>query len=483
MNDERKIVPEHSMTIRALIRTFALAVLVTIANVTLADSTDPATRPSTQPSDPSKSETGKTEVKTQKFEIKRITTDPNDPDAQKLKIKPVRPARQLLEDTTKPTISVDAQKLIDEIAQAYREVKTLELAGSYTGDIEAAGQHTGGTVSFNAAFVAPNKFRHDGKGDVLIGSTGEKAYAYMSQDNFFLQSDAPSERVASKDLPRGFREVLANQDPSLRLALAKDPAAELLDDAKDVVKVEDTMLGDVSCPTLKLTYKDKTIATVAVDPATHLIRHASLDIRALLESQQIPTIKRGAYTVDYTTINTDAPEKPGQFAFSPPAGAKDFKDLKTGGPEDESEPAMALAGKDVPDFSLPGLDGKLVTPVDLKGQVFILDFWATWCGPCQASLPHLDKLYQLKKGAGLKVFAVNLKETKQKVQEFVAETKLGVPILLDLDGKTIEPFMAAGIPETVVVGKDGKIAKVFVGFDESTTPEELKAAVEEAMKK
>ena len=159
-----------------------------------------------------------------------------------------------------------------------------------------------------------------------------------------------------------------------------------------------------------------------------------------------------------------------------------MKESKAAGEGDE-EPATALAGKPAPDFKLGTLDGKEMSPSKLKGKVIVLDFWATWCPPCRASLPHLDKFYQEHKAAGVEVFAINLQEDKEKVQEFVTKTKLGVPVVLDLEGKTAEPYMAQGIPETVVIGKDGKIVKVFVGFDEKTSPAALAKVVEEAMKK
>jgi thiol-disulfide isomerase/thioredoxin len=459
-----------------LLRT--LAVIALTATLALSDDT-------TDQPKPVKPQPGKTEKKpggngngTVDVKVKS-----EGPDAPKIIFQPFGPATKPASEALKARITPDAQKLIDEIAAAYGKLKSLELAGTYTGDIEAAGQHTGGKIAFTAAYKAPNQFLHDGKDDILIGSNGEKAFAHAFHDHLFLQTDAPKEKVATKDLPGGFHDVLAEQNPSLRLAVAKDPAQELSENVADISKADDTKIADVSYPTLKLTLRDKSTALLAFDPQTHLLRHVSLDLRAQLESRSIPDIKRAMYTVDYTTIKPDAAVKPEQFAWIPPAGAKDIKDIKDPSAGDSDEPAMALVGKEVPDFTLPGLDGKMVSKADLAGHVYILDFWATWCGPCRQSLPHLDELYQSQKAAGLKVFAVNLQEDKATVEDFVTKTKLAVPILLDKEGKTGESFKATGIPETVLVGKDGKVAKVFIGFDETATPEELKKAVEEAMKK
>lgn len=379
------------------------------------------------------------------------------------------------------TVSPEARQLIDQASQAYGNLKTLTLSGTFAGDILAAGQKQGGSLPFTAAFAAPNKFRHTTQNDILINCNGEKAIAYSAQSNVFARSAAPKEKVATRDLPEGFSQIIIAQDPSLRLALAKDPAGELTSSATDIAKIDNVQVGKVACPAVKMTMRDKTLVTLAFDPQTHLLRQVTSDIRPQLESRGIPNVQKAQFVVDYATSELDGPLADPQFVFDPPAGARDIKDLKPAA-EDQS-PAEALAGKDAPPLKLKGMDDKEVSLADLKGKVVILDFWATWCGPCRQSLPHLDKLYQEKKGDGLVVYAVNEQETKDKVQAFVDKTKLSVPILFDSEGKAGESYKADGIPETVVVGKDGKVAKVFVGFNPGESPEALKAAVEEAMKK
>jgi len=82
---------------------------------------------------------------------------------------------------------------------------------------------------------------------------------------------------------------------------------------------------------------------------------------------------------------------------------------------------------------------------------------------------------------GVKVFAIDEQEDLKDVTEFVKQTKLGVPVLMDRDGKVGEAFGVEGIPQTVVIGKDGKVRKVFVGFSDKL-PEMLGKVVEEAKK-
>jgi len=112
----------------------------------------------------------------------------------------------------------------------------------------------------------------------------------------------------------------------------------------------------------------------------------------------------------------------------------------------------------------------------------VLDLWATWCPPCRASLPHLDKLHEEMKDKGVKVYAVNVQEEKADVEQFIQQTNLKTPVLLDSKGEVSQKYKANAIPQTVVIGKDGKVARVFIGFGGEQSARDLKAAVEAAMK-
>jgi peroxiredoxin len=405
--------------------------------------------------------------------------------------KPVdAPTTKPANPTTKPAdaaapveanISPAAQKVIAQIGEAYGKLKTLEVTGKLSSDIEAGGDKKSDSGEFTATFSAPNKFRHAMKDDVLCGSTGEKAYSFLH--NSYTLADVAKEKVQTSELPAPLPKILKNQDPSLMLALAKDPAGELTGNAISIARVDDTDIGDTSCPTLKISTKDKQIAMLAIDPETHLIRRLSTDIKAVLEKEGVPDVKHASYTVDYTATTADGDAQDKQFAWAPPEGAKEFKGTQGLAADDGPIPGEVLVGHDAPDFKLSSLDGKQVSLSDLKGKVVVLDFWATWCPPCRASLPHLNKLYDEKKAEGVQVFAVNQQEEKDKVQEFVEKTKLTLPILLDTSGDVNDKYKASGaIPETVVIGKDGIVKKVFLGFDPDVTPGALHKAIADAMK-
>ena len=377
-------------------------------------------------------------------------------------------------------VSPEAREILDQVDSAYGKLKSLDVTGSVSVVIKIEGESDEShSTSFTGSYLAPNKFRHEAKDDVLIGATGAKMYTFRAGKNAYTQADQPKDRVSSNDWPKDIAGVLGSQNPTLLLALSKSAAAELLDEVATADKAEETHVGDQSCPTLKLQLNDSSTMLAAFDPQTHLLKQTKTDVTAALKKRR-SDLASAVVTTDYTQVTPDAEVKEGAFAWTPPVGAADADAAAAPLPA-EGVAAASLEGKAAPAFRLPGMDGKPVSIADLKGKVVILDFWATWCGPCKMSLPHLDKLYQAEKGNDVHVFAVDEQEDQKDVSQFVQQTKLGVPVLLDRDGKVGEAYGVEGIPQTVVIGKDGKVKKVFVGFSPQL-PEQLAKVVEVAKK-
>lgn len=130
------------------------------------------------------------------------------------------------------------------------------------------------------------------------------------------------------------------------------------------------------------------------------------------------------------------------------------------------------AGKPTPGLELPGWDGG--TPFRLheaRGQVVVLNFWASWCEPCRAELPSLELLAQRHERDRVQVLAANFRETDGTIRNFLAQQPMTLPILRDREGAAARAFQVRIFPTTVVIGRDGRAAFTVTGELDWTGPQ------------
>ncbi len=117
-------------------------------------------------------------------------------------------------------------------------------------------------------------------------------------------------------------------------------------------------------------------------------------------------------------------------------------------------------GQPAPEINLPTPDGKELALSSLKGKVVLIDFWASWCGPCRKEMPNVVKAYNKFKGKGFEIFGVSLDQEKERWVEAVAKDGITWPQVSDLmqwKSSVVKSYNIQGIPYTVLLDKDGKI--------------------------
>ena len=137
-----------------------------------------------------------------------------------------------------------------------------------------------------------------------------------------------------------------------------------------------------------------------------------------------------------------------------------------GRPPAETEGAVQV-GRAAPSFKLPDLSGQEVSLEQYRGRVVMLDFWATWCGPCRMTMPVLESI-QKEYANNLVLLAVNIQEPKDEVRNFVRVQSIRSRVLLDEEGSVGATYGADSIPLQVLIDKRGIVRLVQAGFGPST---------------
>jgi thiol-disulfide isomerase/thioredoxin len=146
-------------------------------------------------------------------------------------------------------------------------------------------------------------------------------------------------------------------------------------------------------------------------------------------------------------------------------------------------PAAATDGPvAAPAFTLASRAGGEVSLADLKGQVVMINFWASWCGPCRQEFPALDQIYAKYKPMGFMLVAINVESEKADAERFLATTPASFPILYDPDGTVSGNYGVSAMPTTVLVDRQGRVRwlhRAYKPGDEAKYIEQIRAALRE----
>ncbi len=145
-------------------------------------------------------------------------------------------------------------------------------------------------------------------------------------------------------------------------------------------------------------------------------------------------------------------------------------------------PVAAGAAKAAPDVQLTMRDGKKVMLSQLRGQVVMINFWATWCGPCRKEMPLLDAMYRKYKAMGFTLVGVNVEPDSKEAQAYLRDVPVSFPIAFDNDSKLTKVFDVQGMPSSVIIDRRGNSRVVHKGYrpgDENEYLDNIRALIKE----
>ncbi|MGB5325045.1 MAG: TlpA disulfide reductase family protein, partial [Pseudomonadales bacterium] len=126
--------------------------------------------------------------------------------------------------------------------------------------------------------------------------------------------------------------------------------------------------------------------------------------------------------------------------------------------------AVAAADNIAPDFTLKSNSGKNLRLAEQRGDVVLLNFWASWCGPCRQEMPHLNELQARYEPLGLKVYGVNVDESSSEAQRAIKSLQIAFPVLFDNSNTVAKLFDIDAMPTTVIIDKNGNMRYLHRGY-------------------
>jgi TonB family protein len=349
----------------------------------------------------------------------------------------------------------DPAALLNEAASAYRDATSLQLEGTKIREQHDDFVDSVTRTPFLLILTPDNKFRQESKteaGVTVQVCDGEMHWNYSPQTNKYSSA-------AGTPNP----SFLFNTAVDLRFLTTGLLSAKFL-------RQESLQAGGAQhfCDVIEAHYerthqsRNVEFGDVAfwIDHASHLVWKTRMPVITTLGQAGART--NSIETTLYTSLRLNQDLRASTFAFTPPLGATEQKS----GTADARE---SLLGHPAPDFKLRDLDGEDMQLSALKGKVVLLDFWATWCGPCRMAMPKLDSLYKQFRRKDVMVVGIDENEDEQTVRNFIHKNHYEYPILLPLrTDPVIENYSAHALPTLVVIDKNGLVADYKVGYASET---------------
>lgn len=377
--------------------------------------------------------------------------------------------------------SAKAAELAKQVHQAYQDLDRYQSETQVEVKMEAkSGETRKQTASQKLAFDRNNdRFRLDSPGSSMVVADGTLKMRVAQHKKHHLEKAAGSPITYSK-LKKAVPMVFGRATvPEFALMTEDKPMQALPSQGKPTLIKADGKAQALKVPTRR------GHLVMHINPETKLIDRTVKQVdmsggRSRLKNVTITydhTIKAQNEAIDEKTFALDT--KNSEAVDSLRTLIQKMRQSQQGGQGGGG--GHALEGKAAPNFTLERMNGDSFNLKKEKADVVILDFWATWCGPCRKALPKLQSVHDWAKSnnKSVAIYAVNVEESKKKARQFWQQNDFNMPVLMDKDGKVGQKYQVRGIPQTVVIA-NGKVKAVHVGFSpsiDSTLKDEINTAL------
>jgi peroxiredoxin len=365
-----------------------------------------------------------------------------------------------------------AEKVLRQMCDYLGELPAFSCGVEAVMRIQAKGMDNRMETKMDVRLERPNRFAlvvDKGVMGTTIISDGTQLVQYVPMTNKYTIKEAPAD-LAGLTEADGAMGMTGLTNIILPTS-GDDFYNKIMEGVTESEYVGVEKIGDVECHHLRFDQEDfgwdiwieKGERPVVHKMVPDLTKRMA-DAGAMLEDAKLE------YSIDFSDWNVKPTFTDSDFAFAPPEGAEEVESLMEGfaGAGGGMEEVHVLVGQPAPPFQTVNHEGQ---PIDLSSHlgkdVILLDFWATWCGPCIEAMPEVDSVAEKFADRGLVFYAVNSGEDAETVKEFLKTEEMDVPVAMDIDNKISELYVVNGIPQTVLIGKDGKVQVVHVGFGQN----------------
>jgi TonB family protein len=409
----------------------------------------------------------------------------------------------------------DAKAILKQVAETYKNLRSYHFEGRYTfeQEIESVGlkDEIKREELFVNAAIKPDRSRIESKNthiSVTSISDGKTKWVYAPGPNEYTKTEEGPVRLVTGG-PVKNSAAMAHLANATNLPAGYSRVADRLGVAKIIGEEELEIGGRRSdCFVIEAHY----FAASTGNQSNTMTRKLWIDKSRNIVLREIQNTEakmpwgrtlNSKMTYIFTVASVGEPIPETLFTFAPPDGAKEVAELTPPPqpaatprpaamprPTDAPQPHVAslsaaprpadLVGKDAFTFAMEDLEGNRVDLQSLKGKVALLDFWASWCGPCVAELPHIEKLHKDFKDRGLVVLGVN-NEDVEIARAFVKRKGYTFTTLVDEGREVSMKYGVSGIPQVFIIDREGKVKWHALGYGPGREVE-LRNAVENALK-